>query len=150
MAKRFRFSLETLLRVRNAREREAKRRVGLKQAEIARVDQLNRQTVSEIAARQQLLRQRQHGTVTPTDLARERAWIAYLRRTIVERQAQRAELVNELNQLREAWRQTRTEQRIIEKLRQRRWEQYLADRKRQEQAESDELARQLHVYGTVN
>ena len=150
MAKRFRFSLETLLRVRDVREREATRKVGLKQAEIARLDQLNRQTADEISVRQRALRQQQQGALTPENLVRERAWIAYLWRTIVERQTQRAALVSELRELQEAWRQARKQKRIIEKLRERRWQQYFKDRKRHEQAESDELARQLHAHGMAN
>ena len=89
MAKRFTFRLETLLRVRELREREAKRRVGAKHAEIARVDALNRQTVDEITARQAELRDRQTGALSTDELMRARAWIAYLRRTIVDRRAAR-------------------------------------------------------------
>ena len=150
MAKRFRFSLETLLRVRDIREREAKRKFGRKQAEIARLDQLDRQTADEISARQRILRQHQQGALTPEDLVREQAWIAYLRRTIAERQTQRMGLVSELRELRDAWHLARTQKRIIEKLRERRWEQYVRERKRHEQAESDELARQLHAHGMAN
>jgi flagellar FliJ protein len=150
VARRFRFPLETLLRVRDIREREAKRKVGLKQAEIARLDQLNRRTAEEIFARQQALRQRQQGTLAAAELVREQAWIAYLRRTIVQRQAQRTGLVSELSTLREAWQQARTHKRIIDKLRERRWEQYVKGRKRREQAESDELARRLHGHGAAN
>lgn len=147
MAKRFRFRLQTLLRVRELHEREAKRKVGAKQAEIARVDQLNRQTTQEIHARQEMLRHhQQQRTLAPEVLVREQAWIAYLRRTIAERQAFRAGLVKELEQLRQQWQEARVRKRIIEKLRKRRWEEYLQDRNRREQAESDELAQQLHVF----
>ena len=147
MAKRFRFPLETLLRVRELREREAKRKVGLKQAEIARIDQLNRQTYAEIDAHQQVLRQQQQGTLTPGELVRERAWIAHLRRTIVQRQVQRVQLVNELQALLEELRIARVQKRVIEKLRERRWEEYRRDRARCEQTEADELAQQLHAFG---
>jgi flagellar export protein FliJ len=135
------------MRVRDVREREAKRKVGLKQAEIARLDQLNRETVGEIHTRQAAVRRRQQGVVMPAELVRERAWIAYLRRTIVERQAQQVELAGQLGTLREAWLQARTRKRIIEKLRERRWAEYVRDRSRREQTESDELARQLQAYG---
>jgi flagellar FliJ protein len=150
VARQFHFPLETLLRVRSVCEREAQRKVGLKQAEIARLDQLTRQTAEEVSARQAALREHQRGVLTPKELVRERAWIGYLRRTIVQRQAQRAGLVTELEALREAWRQARTQKRIIEKLRERRWEEYVRGRKRREQAESDELAQQLHAYRTAN
>jgi len=147
VARRFQFRLETLLRVREIREREAKRKVGAKQAEIARVDRLNRLTAEEVSRRQEVLREHQRQAVlTPHALVCERAWIAYLRRTIVERQAFRAGLVTELQTLQDELRRARMQKRIIEKLRERRWEEYVKDRKRREQAESDELARQLLVF----
>lgn len=146
MAKRFTFRLDTLLRVRELREREAKRKVGAKQAEIARLDLLNRQTVEDISRRQDMLREDQRGTLATDKLVRQRAWIAHLRRTIVERQAARVELVAQLEQLQEHLRQARTRKRVIEKLRERRWDEHEHRRKRSEQAESDELARQLHCY----
>ena len=147
MAKRFTFRLETLLRIRTMREREAKRNVGAKQAEIAQLDQLNRKTAEEIGRRQAALRDHQHGVLAPAELVRQRAWIAHLRNTIAQRQAARRELVEELDRLLVEWRETRTRKRIIEKLRQRRWAQYRRDRGRREQAEADELAQQLHGFG---
>jgi flagellar protein FliJ len=150
MAKRFHFPLETLLRVRELREREAKRKVGLKQAEIARLDQLNRETAEEILRRQEELRARQQGAFTTTELMRERAWIAYLRRTIHQRQMQRVGLVEELEGLRRVFLRARTQKRIIDKLRERRWEEYSQDRKRREQSEADDLARMLHGYEGIH
>lgn len=150
MAKRFQFRLETLLRVRVLREREAKRKVGAKQAEIARIDQLNRQTDHEILRRQNDLRcNQQRESLVAADLVRAQAWIGHLRRTILERQAVRAALVTELGVLRDKLREARTQKRIIEKLRERRWEEYVKDRQRREQAESEELARQLHGFDDV-
>lgn len=149
MAKRFTFRLETLLRVRELREREAKRKVGAKQAEITRLDRLNRQTTDEILRRQDALRERQRGSLATDELVRERAWIAHLRRTIGERRTARGELVVQLEELRERMRQARTQKRVIEKLRERRREEYERDRKRREQAESEELAQQLHVFEGV-
>jgi flagellar FliJ protein len=147
VAKRFEFRLQTLLRVRELREREAKRKVGAKQAEIARIDQLNQQTADEIARCQDDLRARQRAAVlAPDQLTRERAWIAYLRRTVVERQALRARRRAELDMLRDELRQARMQRRIIEKLRERRWAEYAKDRQRREQAEADELAQQLHTF----
>lgn len=149
MAKRFTFRLETLLRVREIREREAKRKVGAKQAEIARIDLLNRQTADDITARQAALRGTQHGLVSAADLIRERAWIAHLRRTIVERQTAREEFVTHLQDLQETLRHARTQKRVIEKLRERRYAEHQRRNRLREQADSDELARQLHVFESV-
>ncbi len=146
MAKRFTFRLETLLRIRGMREREAKRKVGAKQAEIAQLDQLNRQTAGEIARRQAALLDAQRGTLAPAELVRQRAWIAHLRATIAQRHTARRELVAQLDQLLAEWRETRTRKRIIEKLRERRWEQHKRANNRREQAEADEVAQQLHRY----
>ncbi len=148
MAKRFRFRLDTLLKVRRLREREAKRKVAAKRAEIARLDRLDQQTAWEISRSQAALREsQQQGSLDLETLARGRAWIGYLRKTAVERQTLRAALVKELEQLQSEWRQARTQMRILEKLRQRRWDEYVRRRKRREQAEADELAQQLQARG---
>lgn len=147
MAKRFRFRLQTLLRVRQLREREAKRKVAAQRAEIARLDRLNEQTAAEIARQQaDLLSAQQQGLLDPLALQRGHAWIAYLRRTIVTRQVHRAAQLEQLQQLQAAWREARTQMRIIEKLRERRWQEYAHDRQRREQATADELAQQLQGY----
>ncbi len=149
MARRFVFRLQTLLKVRELREREARRKVGAKQAEIARLDQLNRQTAQEIQRCQAELRGCQRGHLHPAELTRRRAWIAYLRQTIAQRQAQRVELVAQLEQLLREWRTVRTQHRIIEKLREKRYDEYRRELRRSEQAASDELARQLQVYAAA-
>ena len=150
MAKRFAFRLETLLRVRQLREHEAQRRVAAQHAEIALVDRLNEQTAAEILQQQEvLLAGQQQGRLDPLTLQRGRAWVAYLRRLIALRQAQRAELVQQLRELQAAYRDARTQTRIIEKLRERRWNEYARQRDRQEQSAADEVAQQLLGYDLV-
>lgn len=147
MARRFEFRLETLLRVRQSREREAKRKVAAQRAALARLDRLNADTMAEMSRHQQaLLDDQRAGLLDPLSLQRGRAWIAHLRRTIAERHVQRRELVAQLQQLQAAFQQARTELRIIEKLRERRWSQYVRARDRNEQAAADELAQHLHRY----
>ena len=147
MAKRFRFSLQTLLEVRRLREREAERQVAAQNAEIARVDRLNEQTTEEIGQQQaMLLEAQQRGELDPQALQRGRAWIAHLRRTIGQRQQQRAELVERLHELQTAWREARTQTRVIDKLRERRRTEHVRKEDRKEQAAADELAQQLQGY----
>ncbi len=144
MARRFEFRLETLLRVRQLREREAKRKVATQRAEIARLDRLNRETADEIAGRQAaLLDDQRAGHLDPPALQRGRAWIAHLRRTMALRYEQRTDMVAQLQQLQAAWQALRTQARVIEKLRERRWAEYRHERARHEQAAMDELAQQL-------
>lgn len=145
MARRFRFPLETLLKVRRLREREAKRKLAAQRAAIARLDQLDEATRAEIASRQQILLGVQRQVqLEPQELTRGWAWIAHLRRTIVQRQLQREEMLTVLDTLQNEFREARRQTRVIEKLRERRWQQYLHDRQRREQADADELAQQLH------
>jgi flagellar export protein FliJ len=144
LARRFQFRLETLLRVRELREREAKRNVATKRAEIALLDRLDAQTAVEITRHQELLRLQQgQGHLDALTLQRGRAWIAYLRRSIALRQSQRIELLSQLQELQAVWRTARTQARIIDKLRERRWNEYVHERQRQEQAADDELAQRL-------
>jgi flagellar protein FliJ len=150
LARRFQFRLETLLRVRQLREREAKRKVAAKRAEIALVDRLNAQTAEEILRQQEaLLAGQREGRLDPLTLQRGRAWIGHLRRTIGQRHVQRAELVTQWQELQAAWHAARTQARAIEKLRERRWEEYVHDRERQEQAAADELAQQLQSHEAI-
>jgi flagellar FliJ protein len=147
MAKRFQFRLATLLRVRELREREAKRKVAVQQAEIARLDRLNAQTAEEISRQQQVLRAgQQQGRLDAAAQQRGRAWIAHLRRSMGARQLQRVELAAQLQRLQALYQEARTQTRIIEKLRERRWAEFCQQRNRKEQAAADELAQQLQRY----
>ncbi len=145
MARRFRFPLQTLLKVRRIREREAKRKVAAKRAEIARLDRLDQATSAEIQGGQRdILDNQKRATLEPRDLTRIWAWIAHLRRTLAQRQLLRAKMAVELERLQAEFLESRKQARIIDKLRERRWNEYRRERRRQEQAESDEVAQQLH------
>lgn len=148
MARRFHFRLETLLRVRELREREARRRVAVKAAEIERLDGLNRETAEEILRRQaQLRRVLERPALNPVEVIRERAWIAHLRRGALERSALRARLADELAQLQRQLRDAHVQTRVLQKLRERRWDEHRRAEQQREQAESDELARNVHRMG---
>ena len=82
MAKRFQFRLETLLRVRRLSEREVKRKVAAKQAEIARIDESSRQARREILSQEDELRSEHSvGKLDVAALSRRRSWSAQLQRT---------------------------------------------------------------------
>ena len=145
MPKRFVFNLETLLRVRQLREREAKRKVAAQRAELARVEQLIEQTLQAVARQQhELLDGKQQTRLDPPTLQRGRAWIAALRRQLADHHARRAALQDRLRQRQAELRAARTQARIVEKLRERRWAEYVHDRDRRADAAADELAQQLH------
>lgn len=146
MAQAFRFRLQTLLRVRELRQREAQRRLAAKQAEIARIDQLETHVAEQVRATQAAMRAGQHGEhVDPLELVRMRAWIAHLRRQSAQHQQVRAKLAEQLAQLQHEVRQARTQTRALEKLKDRRFEQYSRERARREQNAADDLARDLLI-----
>lgn len=144
-AGRFKFRLQTLLRVRELREREARRKVSAKVAEIARVDQLNRETADEISKIQRGIVDRQSAPlIDARELTRQRAWVSHLRRTIVERQRAKQSLLTHLEALRAELRVARTQMRVIEKLRERRYGDWTRERGIADQVAMDEVAQQLH------
>lgn len=147
MARRFRFRLQTLLRVRQIREREAERKVGAKNAEIAQLARLSAQTAAEIEHQQHaLLAGQQEQRLDPAALQRGRAWVAHLRRLLAQQQARRTTLLTELAELQAAFREARTQTRILERLRERRAAEHAQHVRRAEQAAADELARQLQQF----
>ncbi len=146
MARRFQFRLATVLRVRAVREREAKRRVAEKWAEIARLDALTQQTYAELDARQETLRKTQHAAgLDLQELARQRAWIAHLRKMQWERQNLRRRLLEQLRELQAQLAAARTQTRVIEKLKERNLAAYRAALGKHEQSQSEQLAQHLHA-----
>lgn len=144
MAKKFVFALDTVERVRELHEQEAQRKVAAKRAEIAQLDQQNMQTQDEIAAQQRTLVQSQRdGALDPAGLARGRAWIAHLRNVILQREAQKQQLTQELETLSAEWREARKQLRIIQKLREKRHDAHKREQRKQEQAEMEEVVRQM-------
>lgn len=146
MAKRFQFQLATVLRVRELRQQEAARILAEKRAEIARVEQLIDDTHREVETRQsELLSAQQTESIDPGLLVRSRAWIGQLRRNIAQYQHVKAQLLQQFEQLAGAWREARTQTRILEKLRDRRMEEHKHQELRREQAGADEVAQQLQL-----
>ncbi len=144
MARKFRFRLDMLLRVRRLHEREAKRNVALKQAEVARIDGLIAGGHEKISSELDALREQQRlPRLDARAAARRRAWIGHIRGTMVQfhnmldvAHSELAEAIGLLNA-------ARTQTRIVQKLRERRWEGYVKDRERRDDAELEEVARQL-------
>lgn len=145
MAKRFEFRLETLLRVRSLREREAERRAAEIRAELARLDEADRAALDAIGAQQAELVRLQSAGADPVSLARGRAWIAYLRRQMGERAQLRNDAIKRLHGRLQELREARKQKRMIEKLRERQFEIYRRTRSRWEQSLADENAQNQFV-----
>ncbi len=148
MARRFRFQLETLLRVRELRQREAERRLAARQADLVRLDHLRDETAREVSVCQERLRERQAGKIDPRDLTARQAWIVHLRRCLASAEQQRAALQQELRDLRQNVQVARTQTRMLEKLRARRKDEHRRTVNHQQQNATEEVARQLHIRRT--
>ncbi len=141
MAKRFRFSLETLLRVRRLREREAQRAVAAKQAEIVQLDRFDDETFAAIHAQHAaLLRDQSGARLDPAVLARGRGWLVHLRLQLARRAQERQQRQAELIGLQQILRDARTKTRALEELRERRRLQHRKALNKAEQAQHDERA----------
>lgn len=144
MGARFRFPLETLLTVRRLEEDQAKRKVGAALAEIARVDEQLRAERGELRRSQAALLEGQRpGTLRPDDVRRTRVWIGHVQRSLAIREQQRQQLVTETEKQREALRAARMRTRMIERLREKKAEAFQQAELRREEAQADEMARQL-------
>lgn len=153
MPARFRFRLETLLRLRRVQQRQAQRSVGAAQAEVAHAERLIALTEAEIRRQQAELRDAQHGapdraTLEAQSLIRGRAWIVHLRRMSLQQQEMRADAQRRLGDALRALTAARTQTRIVEKLRERRLAEFRASAERRTDAALDELAqRMLYAVG---
>ncbi len=147
MAQAFKFRLETLLNVRQIRQREAMRKLAAIQAELAQLDDADRRGWQEILEQQALLRETQTaGRFDPLELARIRAWIGHLRRQMHERQSMRVQVLARLEAAREQVRVARTQTRVLETLRERRFDEHRRAQQKREQDLTDELAQQMHCH----
>ncbi|BDU73633.1 flagellar export protein FliJ [Mesoterricola silvestris] len=140
MAARFRFRLESLLRVRVALEEEAKRRLAVailaRDRAAARVEELRQ-------AQREALESRRTAPNEAVDLDRWRATERYL--LVVERRIDQAlEVLREAEarvaEARKALLKAHQDQLVLQRLKERRQEQHALERLREEIRETDEIA----------
>ena len=145
MAKRFRFRLEAVLKVRKRKRDEARRVVADRQRRISRIaDQITacRNGIGEAVDES---RRAQHAAAPDvTTLRRYRSYIGAMDRAIGNAEA---EMDRQHERLRQEQRQltlANKEVKAIEKLRERQLARHDEQQQRADRAESDEIALQLH------
>ena len=147
MAKRFRFRLEPMLRLRQQQADQAKRVVAERLRRISSVQQeiglLERQITQQIAA---MRSGPMVGSLDVGTISRHRAWLTHLQGGVLAgmtrvRQLQ-AELVTERASLGEATKLVK----ILETLRDRQADRYYKELDRQELIEADEMSVQRYVF----
>lgn len=153
MARKFRFRLEVVQRLRE-QERDAQRRVVASKAlEVTNIQRQIASLRSDLESSQRLDRtQRGERLLNVASLRTEnvrRSWIKASTGRVNERLAViRNELSHEQGQMTK----TMTHLRVVEKLRERQWTRHRAELAREQQAAGDEAALELHrrKHGTGN
>jgi len=141
MAKRFRFTLDPLLRVRRLRA-DAQRRVVARHVQAversrAHLGQLQNDAAAAIEdARRRHLAARFDAQTAMQD----QHYRALLRRQIAEERVRLADAQRTLRQQQTQLAECRKDVKIVEKLRQRRWGNHVAEMNRAQQAELDDIA----------
>ncbi len=146
MAKRFRFNLETVLKIRQQREDAAKRVVAARLRQIAEVE-------GEIAGLQTQIRleidafRRSHaqGRIDVTRITRHRHWLIQLDQGVLIARHRMSELQQELARERAVLTEARKQVRVLEKLKERRYQRYRKELARAEARENDEIGNVLHM-----
>lgn len=141
MAKRFKFRLETVLKLRQQRENDKKRIVADRIREIVRASNDQYGIQQQIENQIDAMRGRvQQGRIDTRQIARDRHWLSRLNLQSLETQSAirtlQAKLSMEQAELAKASRQ----RKILEKLREKQMLSYRQTVEKQEQKESDELA----------
>jgi len=147
MAKRFRFRLAPVLRLRQQKADQAKRLVADRLRRIGRVrreigifqDRIGQQVAAMRAGSLA-------GVLDVGEVARHRHWLTHLERGLLEATAGVRQLEAQLARERAALTEARKEVRIMETLKDRQQSRYYYELSRQETAEADELSTQRYVH----
>lgn len=141
MARRFRFRLETVLKLRRQREDGQKRVVAGKVRELAALQSRARvigvQVVEAVDAARGL---RRTGPMDMAQIARQRFWLSNLQRALVETGSQMRETEGALASERQVLAALARDREALEKLREKHAGRYQAQIDRAERVELDELA----------
>lgn len=146
MAKRFKFRLETVLKIRRQREDEAKRAVAERLRQITSVhdeiESLQRQIGREIGAFRQ---SHAIGRIDTDKIVNHRHWLIHLDQGVLLARSRLGELETELAKERSTLAEARKRVRALEKLEERQRARYMKRLSRAEAVENDEIGNALHL-----
>jgi len=141
MAKRFRFRLEPVLKLRKQKEDQHRRIVAGRVRQLSearrRVACIERQITAETEA---VRATREKGIISVRGLARGRHWLTHLQRSLLETQNQVGVVEAHLAQERAELARVAKDAKAIEKLRERQERRFLQGERRAEVKELDEMA----------
>lgn len=141
--KRFRFSLEKVLRLRSQQMEQAKRALALAQLEESSAREAVNAVRTALAQRTAQAGEREGRPLTASEFAAARTWIQHLQKQLELAEAELAAARERTNQRRKELLAARRRERALEKLRERRLEQYSLEAQREEQKEFDEYGIRL-------
>jgi flagellar protein FliJ len=146
MAKRFRFRLDTVLKVRKQREDVCRRAVADRLRQIAAVQaeigSLQHQIGEEIGAFRQV---HSVGRLDMTQIVRQRHWLIHLHQGVLMAQASLGDLHKKLEEDRRVLVEARKQTRVLEKLKERQIERHQKETARAEAIENDEIGNVLYA-----
>ncbi len=141
---RFRFRLESLLKLRRTEEDRARagflrelRKVRLKEAEI--LETIRRREEAKARAREDSAGDKETGAIDMEVLLRGRRYINFLYERIVEKRGELASLRPSLEEARGAYRRAVMRRSAVEKLRAARLQEHRREEERRERRELDEV-----------
>jgi len=147
MAKRFKFRLDTVLKIRKQREDQRKRVVADRLRQISQVREqmaaIDRQIGDEMRA---IRRAQSPGTIDIQQAMRHRHWLGHLHKTALEAGARLRFLEARLAQERAVLAEAVKQRRILAKLKEQQWERYRQEADKRELAASDEMATVRYVF----
>ncbi|HDP80388.1 MAG TPA: flagellar export protein FliJ [Spirochaetes bacterium] len=143
--KKFKFRLQALLDIREAKEKEV-------QNELSRVVALqNRERAVQEEYRGRLAEQRgkyaerlRGGGFAPSDIMMYERYIEFAHR-VIERQQEKIEAMEpEIKKVRERLVEAARERRVVEKLKEKKWNEYLYELNRETARENDDMNQKLY------
>jgi len=140
MAKRYRFRLETLLRLRQQREDEKKRIVASRLRKIRSLEQHKQVLETRIAEQTEVIRDllvREQMNID--ELKAGRHWMIRLRRGVLEAEGALASNRAILAQERADLANARKDTKVLERLKERQQQAFMAEVERQDRLEADDL-----------
>jgi flagellar FliJ protein len=135
---RFRFSLETVLKVRGLREEQAKLEVALAEQELERSRQALEQTRER---RRQLVADLDSGVKewTPQDFGIFKSYLEHLKITVDDLQQRIEEQKKDVQQKKEVLKQRYQERRLLERLREKHYAQFLREMRKLMENETEAI-----------
>jgi flagellar FliJ protein len=141
----FRFTLESVMKLRNQTRDECRRQLGLAVGRLTQIESLDRQILDEQAELRSYLKElSQMGTVSVGLVSRCQMHLAQLERKHQQALAARAEAQSAVDVERAKLIAADQDVKVMEKLRDKQWENYCQEQNRRERIEQEEILAAYH------